>query len=390
MTAPPFPFRADQQPETGKGNVMSFKIKAKKYKAVAKHKLKNMTLEEHLKDVLGRVRAEFEKTGEVGAAFECVAENGELITIPIAWKSSEEKYASFGPLKDTFRRRGVRRYVFMNEVWQSKSKNKDFKGAPRDDPNRTEAVMVSGVERNGPRKEFVADIKRQGTKATLGPWETIDRSDPESSSSWWGLELMEEGYSDRPKVAEPTMGPQEIATQADIEDLLDEHPNAAKDMQSVMEVSEGLWDLLCQLHQGKNDDVLGDQFWAGFEKITAIVIEGLYQFPNAPKMKSLAQFLRDHPDRHPMFASVPSFVHPSEQQRDRYGLALGGFLNEMGKQGHSELAVLDAVINVFIRVGIIGMGALRLADFIDDKLADPKQLSEIIRQMHGETENKAA
>ena len=35
-------------------------------------KLKTATLDQHLDDILGRVRAEFERTGEIDPRFECV------------------------------------------------------------------------------------------------------------------------------------------------------------------------------------------------------------------------------------------------------------------------------------------------------------------------------
>jgi hypothetical protein len=349
-----------------------------KRKAAVRQKIRNMTLNEHVEDVLGRVRKEFERKGEVRASFECVAENGELITIPFEWNNPQEKYASFGPLKDTFRRRGVRRYIFVNESWVSK--NTDFKGPPCDDPNRTEAVMVSGVERSGPRKEFMAHINRQGSTVTLGPWE---ESPGDARGSWWGLELMEEGYSDRPKTAGSSLPETvQIGTKADLEDLLDKHPDAAKDLQSLVEVNERLWDLFCELQQGEND---GDQFWAGFECITWIVIGALEDLNSdiAIKMKGVAQTLRDYPDRYPMFASV-LYMQPSEQQRERYESALDKLLNEMLGQGHSKLAIFDAVLNVFIRLGVIALGGLRLAYSLD-KLADPKERKKMIQMAQGDT-----
>ena len=39
-------------------------------------KLKTATLDQHLDDTLGRVRAEFERTGEIHPRFECVTDGG--------------------------------------------------------------------------------------------------------------------------------------------------------------------------------------------------------------------------------------------------------------------------------------------------------------------------
>jgi hypothetical protein len=127
-------------------------------------KSKSITLDQHLDDTLHRVRAEFERTGEIHPGFECVTD-GESFRVPANWPDRSEKAAACAALRDSFRRRGVNRYLFASEVWVSTP------GLPADDPDRGERVQVIAVERNGSRRYAFAEITRNGETATLGPWE---------------------------------------------------------------------------------------------------------------------------------------------------------------------------------------------------------------------------
>ena len=148
------------------------------------------TLEHHFDRVLRDVRADFERTGNTFTGFLCVSDT-EIFQIPGIW-SPDEKGAAYAGLRDSFRHRGVNRYLFTSEGWRSK--NLDMR--PSDDPDRTECIHVCAVER-GSRKLAMAEITRNGEKAKLGPWESDDN--PQS----WIMELLEEGHSDRGVKAEP-------------------------------------------------------------------------------------------------------------------------------------------------------------------------------------------
>ena len=97
-------------------------------------------------------------------------------------------------LRDSFRRRGVNRYIFTSEAWLGRTPG----FAPADDPDRGELVQVIAVERNGPRRYAFAEITRNGETATIGPWE-VTGDVPQS----WLFELLEDGHSDRVPKAEP-------------------------------------------------------------------------------------------------------------------------------------------------------------------------------------------
>src|SRR5262249_3211834 len=175
---------------------MSNRHERRKAAANSRKKLAKFTLDQHLNDMLRRVRAEFERTGEIPPRFECVTE-GESFHVPANWPDRSAKGAACAALRDSFRRRGVNRYVFVSEAWVGNTPGL----RPADDPARGESVQVIAVERSGPRRCAFAEITRNGETATLGPWEVS------ADHGGWLLELLEEGHSDRaPKAAPPPLG----------------------------------------------------------------------------------------------------------------------------------------------------------------------------------------
>jgi hypothetical protein len=151
-------------------------------------KLNIATLDQHLNQMLRRVRAEFEQTGRVDFGFECVAD-GESFHIPVHWPDHSARAEACAVLRDCFRRRGVNRYIFTSEAWMG---SRTPGSTPADDSDRSESVQVIAIERNGPRRHAWAEIKRDGETAMLGPW-AVNADAPPS----WLAELLEEGHSDR-------------------------------------------------------------------------------------------------------------------------------------------------------------------------------------------------
>jgi hypothetical protein len=73
----------------GSHEIMSNRRERRKAAAATRKKLaksNTATLDQHLNDVLRRVRAEFERTGRVDSGFECVAD-GESFHIPVKGSS---------------------------------------------------------------------------------------------------------------------------------------------------------------------------------------------------------------------------------------------------------------------------------------------------------------
>src|SRR6516162_5172267 len=152
----------------------------------SKSKLKSSTLDQHFEQTLRRIRTEFGRSGEIHPRFECVTD-AESFDVPAHWPDRSAKGAACAALRDSFRRRGVNRYLFASEGWVRKTPGL----LPADDPNRGECVQVIAVERNGPRRFAFAEITRNGGTATLGPWQ-VTGDVPQS----WLFELLEDGHSD--------------------------------------------------------------------------------------------------------------------------------------------------------------------------------------------------
>jgi hypothetical protein len=69
---------------------MSNRHERRKAAANSRKKLAKFTLDQHLNDMLRRVRAEFERTGQVLARFECVTD-GESFHVPANWPDRSAK-----------------------------------------------------------------------------------------------------------------------------------------------------------------------------------------------------------------------------------------------------------------------------------------------------------
>jgi hypothetical protein len=326
-------------------------------------KLKASTLDQHFDETLRRVRAEFERSGEIDSGFECVTD-AENFYVPANWPDCNAKPAACAALRDSFRRRGVKRYLFASEAWAS------------DDPDRGECVLVIAVERSGPRRYGFAEITRNGGTATLGPWQV--NGDVAQS---WLFELLEDGHSDRaPKVEPPPVG--RIST-PDFQDLADQHPEQAAEFRNSVEIYTQLGNLIAdQMQKAANGDPIA--IFMALESVLRSIakdmglkdmgLKGLGQF---------ARFLRDHPDKFPMFSTVPDQV-PSQQHIRSCAVILRRFSCEKREVGHTPFAILLAFMNVYVFVGSHAIGALNLADRIEDW--DPEQQAKL-RQHIWDVEN---
>src|ERR1700738_408761 len=205
-------------------NTMRNRHERRKAKAKGWKRLKAATLDEHLQDALRRVRAEFERTGELYPSFECLTDR-ERFHVPAGWPDRSARAAACSALKDCFRRRGVKRYLFTSECWASKTPGL----LPSDDPDRDESVQVLAVERNGPRRYASAEITRNEQAAMLGPWQ-VSSDIPQS----WLAELLDEGYSDRSRKPEPT-APGALS-EPDLQALRSQHPEQGSDFQDSFEI----------------------------------------------------------------------------------------------------------------------------------------------------------
>jgi hypothetical protein len=328
-------------------------ITTKRRKAAATRrkvaKLKTATLDQHFDDTLRRVRIEFERTGGIDPVFECVTDR-EAFHVLANWRDRRAKTTAYAALRDSFRRRGVNRYVFASEAWVGKTPGL----LPADDPDHGECVQVLAVERNGTRRCALAEIRRNGETATLGPWEV--KSDVPAG---WLLELLEEGHSDRTPVAEPPLLGR--ISPPDFQHLAGRNPAQAAEFRDSAEIYDQLGDLMAgQVQKDANRDP--QVIFMALDSVLRMIVkdvgspEGIVEF---------ARFLRDHPDKFPMFSTVPDGV-PSMQHVRRCKATLDRFLSDKRQSGHTDSAIFGAFMNMYMFIGSQALGAVNLADRIEN------------------------
>jgi hypothetical protein len=320
----------------------------RKATAQRRKELKSATLDQHFEETLHRVRTEFERTGELYPRFECLTDR-ERFHVPAGWPDGGKAAACIA-LKDCFRRRGVKQYVFTSEGWASKTPGL----APADDPDPDECGLVLAVERNGPRRYASAEITRNGATATLGPWQ-IDSEVPPS----WLAELLEEGYSDRSPRPEPA--PVGELSKADFQDLRYRDPEAAAGCEDSFEIHSELSDLIDSELQ-KHPDVGPIDMLMALES----VLLGIVKDMGSPTgfIREFARFIRDYPDQFSMFSAGPEQV-PSMQHVRVCKTPLAQFNCEKREAGHSLSPIFGAFMNTYMDLGSQVMGALELADRIE-------------------------
>jgi hypothetical protein len=335
-------------------------VRRKASATCTKSKLKSSTLDQHFDETLRRVRAKFERSGEIHPGFECVTD-ADIFHVPAHWPDGSAKGAACAALRDSFRRRGVNRYLFAGECWVGKTPGL----RPADDPDRGESVQVIAVERNGLRRYAFADIMRNGGTATLGPWQMNE--DGEVPQSWL-LELLEEGHSDRAVKVEPP--PLSRLSKTDFQDLADQNSDQAAEFRDSIEIHAQLGDLITgQMQRGGNGDATA--MFMALESVLCTMVNDMGP-PNG--LGQFARFLKDHPDKFPMFSTVADQV-PSTQDVRSCKAILQRFSCEKREVGHTLSAIFGAFMNMYMRVGSQAIGALNLADRIED--LDPEQQAKL-------------
>jgi hypothetical protein len=343
--------------------IMSKRPDLRKASAICRNsKLKSSTLDQHFHERLRQVRAEFERTGEIHPGFECVTD-ADIFRVPAHWPDQSAKGAACAALRDSFRRREVNRYLFASECWVGKTPGL----RPANDPDRGESVQVIAVERNGLRRYAFADIIRNGGTATLGPWQVNgDGGVPHG----WLLELLEDGHSDRAIKAEPPPAAR-ISTE-DFRDLVNQNPEQASEFRDSFGIHTELADLIEEQIQKDADGDAVAMFMA-----VESVLRGIVKEMGSPKdLGQFARFLRDRPDKFPMFPTVPNQVPPTERLRFCKD-TLQRFSCEKHEAGHTPFAIFHAFLNMYMCVGCQAIGALNLADRIEDW--DPEEQAKLRR-----------
>ena len=320
-------------------------------------KLNTATLDLHFDATLRSVRAEFERAGVIHPRFECVTD-AEIFHVPAHWPRAARP-AAYAVLRDSFRRRGVSRYVYASEGWVGKTPGL----LPTDDPNRGECVQVIAVERNGPRRYAFAEITRNGGTATLGQWEVTG-----DIPSGWLFELLQEGHSDRaPRAERSSVGKMSMP---DFQDLANQHPKLAAEFCDSFEIHSQLEGLIAdQLQKDANGDPKA--IFLALESVLRSIVQDMGS-PNG--IGEFARFLRDHPDKFPMFCTVPDQVSSTRHLRSCEA-TLRRFSCEKRELGLTPSAIFLAFMNTYMSIGSQTIGAVYLANRIENW--DPEYLAKL-------------
>jgi hypothetical protein len=139
------------------------------------------------------------------------------------------------------------------------------------------------------------------------------------------------------------------------------HPEQGAEIRDSFEIHTQLGDLIAeQVEKDANGDAMA--MFMALESVLRSVVKDM----GSPKgLRQFARFLRDHPDKFPMFPTVPDQV-PSTQDVRSCKAILRRFSCEKLERGHTLSAIFGAFMNMYMCVGSQATGALSLADRIED------------------------
>jgi hypothetical protein len=305
-----------------------------------------MSLDDMFDNFKARVRKVFERHGSVGTpTFICIGENGDVFDVAAAWDGAEQKAAVYGALRDAFMKRRVIRYVFASEVWI---------GTPgtsaTDDPNRQEGVSVIIVDRNGARKHAVAAIVRNGVESpTLSGWEDY----PEQQG--WLYELIDDAVSDAPPKEEGHCIQRFVHARTEFDQLAADDPDLIAQTAEIPALVNRFWNVCGDLRLDSNNQVTTSS------AILMVMTGMIDEFGGPVLLRSVAEIVRQSPDKLPMFGSVESPQQPTEAERRRVHNALW---KEALRKDNASNVMISAVVTILVRVGTDLMGSIRLAEML--------------------------
>src|SRR5262249_1310160 len=140
----------------------------------------------------------------------------------------------------------------------------------------------------------------------------------------WLLELLEDGYSDRsPKPEPPPLG---RISKADLQDLLDQHPEHRASFEIHSQLGELIADQV-QNHGNGNPTAM-------FMALESVLLSMIKDMGSPKGIGEFTRFLRDHPDSFAMFSMGPKQV-PSTRDVRHCKTTLRSFVCEKREVGHA-------------------------------------------------------
>jgi hypothetical protein len=156
---------------------------------------------------------------------------------------------------------------------------------------------------------------------------------------------------------------------SDFQDLMCQHPEQAAEFRDSVEIYGRLEDLVAdQMQKAPNVDPI--DIFMSLESVLLSIVKDL---GSPTGLGQCARFLRDHPDKFPPFATIPNQVPPTQDLRSYK--VLRRFSCESREAGHTSFAIFLAFMNMYMRVGSQAIGALNLADRIEEW--DPEQQAKL-------------
>jgi hypothetical protein len=148
----------------------------------------------------------------------------------------------------------------------------------------------------------------------------------------------------------------------DVQNLAHQEPKEAANFQASVEITDQLRDLMAdQLQKDASGDL--QAMFMALESVLRSIVRDMGWMNG---IGAYARFLRDYPDRFPMFPTVPHQVPLTEHHIRRCKATLRRFICEKRGAGHTNFAIFEAFMNTYISLGCQAIGALALADLIED------------------------
>jgi hypothetical protein len=143
----------------------------------------------------------------------------------------------------------------------------------------------------------------------------------------------------------------------DFQDLADQHP----EFRDSFEIYTQLGDLIeDQVQKDANGDPT-----AVFMALESVLLSIVKEMGTPEGLGQFARFLRDHPDKFPMFSMAPDQV-PSAQHVRNCKATLRRFSCEKREEAHTPSAIFGAFMNTYLYVGSQAIGAVNLATRIEN------------------------
>ncbi len=128
-------------------------------------------LEELLEKATENIQRMFDEQGEILPMWHTQTINGEDLVLSTPLGDTDQKDLLTEALRAFFKEKGVVRYVFMTEVWfKAVKEGERFEGEVRHQPDKKEAVMLIGEDRDtGATVHVQLEIDRSKGKPALLP-----------------------------------------------------------------------------------------------------------------------------------------------------------------------------------------------------------------------------